>query len=89
MHYRRFLAFNVVGGLLWAAGVTYVGYFAGAALTKMGIEIDTILLPIIAVIILISVAPPAIHILKDKKRRHIIWNGIKKHATAKLSFKKK
>jgi hypothetical protein len=35
-------------------------------------------LPIIALIILISVLPPAIHILKDKKNRTAIWAGTKK-----------
>ena len=87
MHYRRFLAFNIVGGLLWAAGITYIGYFAGAALTKMGIEIDAILLPIIAVIILISVTPPAIHILKDKKRRAALVVMYKSHAPVWLGGK--
>jgi membrane-associated protein len=31
MSYRRFLAFNVAGGLLWGVGVTLLGYFAGAS----------------------------------------------------------
>ena len=86
MHYKQFLAYNLVGGFLWAAGITYIGYFAGAGLTKAGIDIDHILLPIVLVIILLSVAPPAIHILKDKKRRTAIWKAIKKQYAA--TFKK-
>ncbi len=31
MHYRRFLAFNAVGGVVWGAGFTLVGYFAGSS----------------------------------------------------------
>lgn len=31
MSYRRFLAFNLAGGLLWGVGVTLLGYFAGAS----------------------------------------------------------
>src|SRR5690348_1015266 len=27
MHYRTFLAYNVVGGTVWASGVTVLGYF--------------------------------------------------------------
>lgn len=80
MHYRTFLAYNLIGGFLWAAGVTYIGYYAGAALTRAGIDIDTILLPIVVGIILLSVTPPAIHILKDKKRRTAIFKAIKDHA---------
>lgn len=88
MNYRHFLMFNVVGGLLWAAGITYIGYFAGAGLTRMGIEIDAILLPIVAVIILLSIAPPAIHILKDKKRRTAIFKAIKQHTPTWLGGQK-
>lgn len=78
MQYQKFLAFNIIGGLLWAAGVTYAGYFLGRWFEHMGWEIDHILLPIIAVIILLSVTPPMIHILKDKQRRHAIWHATKR-----------
>ncbi|MBC7746486.1 VTT domain-containing protein [Pedobacter sp.] len=72
MKYPTFLAYNLIGALLWAAGITYFGYFAGAWFTSIGLSIDQVLLPIIALIILLSILPPAIHILKDKKRRKLI-----------------
>lgn len=78
MRYATFITFNVIGGLLWSAAITYLGYFVGSWLGKLGIDIDTIILPVVAVIILISVTPPAIHILKDRKRRQAIWRAIKK-----------
>jgi membrane-associated protein len=31
MPYRRFLAFNAAGGLIWAVGFTLLGYLAGAS----------------------------------------------------------
>jgi membrane protein DedA with SNARE-associated domain len=31
MHYRRFLLFNALGGLVWGVGFTLLGYFAGSA----------------------------------------------------------
>jgi membrane-associated protein len=31
MSYRRFLVFNVLGGLIWGSGVTLLGYFAGSS----------------------------------------------------------
>lgn len=89
MHYRQFLTYNVIGGFLWAVGVTYIGYFAGAWLTSMGVDIDTILLPIVVIIILLSITPPAIHILKDKNRRVAIWAGTKRQIAVVLSRKKK
>jgi membrane-associated protein len=88
MKYLTFLTFNVIGALLWAVGITYAGFYVGAALEKIGIEVDTILLPIIAVIILISVLPPAIHILKDGKRRTAMWNGTKKQIAILLKRSK-
>jgi membrane-associated protein len=65
MHYRRFVEFNIIGGLLWACGVTLAGYFLGNVIP----DVDRYLLPIVAVIILVSVAPPAYHVLKDPENR--------------------
>jgi len=87
MEYKKFLTYNVVGGLLWSAGITYIGYYSGAWFESMGIEIDHVLLPIVALIILVSVLPPVIHILKDKKQRDVIWAGTKRQCA--LLFKRK
>lgn len=64
MHYPRFLSYNLVGGLLWAVGVTTAGYIFGE-------RADGYLLPITAGIIIVSVLPPVIHVLSDylKERR--------------------
>ena len=65
MHYNTFLLFNIVGGALWAATFTYLGYFAGEILTKAGVNIEVTAI----IIILISVAPMVIHALKQKSTR--------------------
>ena len=52
MHYPTFMAFNVVGGLLWGVGLTMVGYLLGEAF-----NVDRYLLPIILVIVLVSFLP--------------------------------
>ncbi len=65
MKYETFLMYNVVGGLLWAVGVTVAGYFLGSAIP----DVDKYLLPIIALIIVASVAPPLYHVLKEKESR--------------------
>ena len=88
MDYRRFLTFNIVGGFLWAAGVTYIGYGLGSVFHNLGIEIDHVLLPIIALIILVSVLPPAIHIFKDKKTRAAFINGTKREIASIFRPKK-
>lgn len=35
MHYRRFLIANALGGLVWGVGYALLGYFAGAALSRI------------------------------------------------------
>jgi membrane-associated protein len=87
MNYSTFLRFNIIGAFLWAVGITYLGYFVGSWFESIGIEIDHVLLPIIALIIVISVLPPLIHIFKDKKQRVAFWNGTKRQLA--FIFKRK
>ena len=63
MDYRRFVTFNVVGGLLWGAGVTLAGYLLGNTIH----DIDRWLLPIIGVIVAVSFVPVAREILKARR----------------------
>jgi membrane-associated protein len=63
MPYRTFVTFNVLGGLLWAVGVTLLGY----ALGEMIPDIDTYLLPIIAVIIALSLIPIVLEWRRNRK----------------------
>ncbi len=46
---------------------------APALLARLGLDIDQVILPAVAIIILISIAPPIYHILKDKKQRDSIF----------------
>src|SRR3989344_2263622 len=72
MHYQTFLMFNLIGGLLWAVGLTLAGFFLGSLIP----DVDRYLLPILLVIIFFSVAPTAYHILKDPNNRNQIIKGI-------------
>ncbi len=83
MKYSTFVIFNIVGALLWAVGLTYLGYYAGAWLEERGVDIDKYLLLIIAFIVFLSILPPLIHGLKDKERRQNIKATIKKTASRK------
>ncbi|MDO8497702.1 MAG: DedA family protein [bacterium] len=74
MHYSTFLTYNIIGGFLWAVGVTVAGYFLGQAIPN----VDRYLLPIIILIIIGSIAPTAYHILKDPGHRKQIMNMIRK-----------
>jgi len=74
MHYMKFITFNIIGALLWAAGVTLLGYFLFKTFGQLidPEKIDLYLLPIIAFIILLSVSPAIISILKNPKGRAMI-----------------
>jgi membrane-associated protein len=60
---RTFFAFNVLGAGLWALGVSLAGYFLGSTIP----DIDKYLLPIIGLIIVISLIPPALEYRKHKR----------------------
>lgn len=77
MDYKTFLLFNVVGAFAWTATITYLGYLLGTWFTHLGLNIDQVILPIIMIILFISIAPPAYHILKEKKQRDAIWTATK------------
>lgn len=61
MPYSRFFTFNVIGAALWAAGIPLAGYILGDSIPG----IDKYLLPIILLIIVVSVAPTAIHLWRE------------------------
>lgn len=88
MNYRMFVIYNIIGALLWAVGLTYVGYYAGAWLEHQGIDIDKYLLLVIAGIIFLSLLPPLFHIFRDHERRAILKELAAKQ-TRKLKRKNK
>ncbi|MFM9053911.1 MAG: DedA family protein [Solirubrobacterales bacterium] len=62
MQYRVFVTYDIVGALLWGAGVTALGYFLGEIpFVKENIEV------ILIAIVLISVVPVMIELRKVKK----------------------
>ena len=65
MDYRKFVTYNVVGGVVWGSGVTFLGYLLGESIP----DIDTWLLPIVGVIVLISFVPIALEVLRARRER--------------------
>ncbi len=78
MSYRTFISYNLIGGLLWAGGITYLGYFLGSWFTSFGLDIDQVILPVVAIIILISISPALIHLLRDTEQRKTLWESTKR-----------
>lgn len=69
MTYRTFLMFDLLGGLLWTASVTYTGYFGGAFLQSHGINVEALVIPVIVIVTLITASSPLVHMLREPKRR--------------------
>ncbi|MBI2635544.1 MAG: VTT domain-containing protein [Parcubacteria group bacterium] len=65
MRYSVFLFYNVIGAALWAVGLPLIGYFLGNAIP----DVDKYIIPIVIMIIIASIAPPIVHILKSEEHR--------------------
>ena len=62
MDYRRFLGFNVIGGVMWIALLAYAGYFfGGLAVVKNNLTLVTI------GIIVLSLMPAVVEYLRNRK----------------------
>lgn len=72
MHYATFIVYNLIGALLWAIGLLALGYFLGNLIP----DVDRYLLPIILAIIILSVLPNIIHLMKNKTMRQALFNKI-------------
>lgn len=64
MRYRSFLVFNVIGGVLWGAGVTLLG----ALLGQFAVVRDNIELMLVG-IVLLSVTPIIVEYLRARRKR--------------------
>ncbi|NJM75018.1 MAG: DedA family protein [Acaryochloridaceae cyanobacterium RU_4_10] len=65
MNYRVFFIYNVVGGTLWAIGLTLLGYFLGRWIPSDLMEKYLIL--IIVMIVITSLLPSVWHLYQERK----------------------
>ena len=64
MRYRVFLAFDIVGGILWGAGVTLLGYFLGnVPFVKNNLQL------VILLIVFLSILPGLTALSRNVLRR--------------------
>ncbi|MBI3894605.1 MAG: VTT domain-containing protein [Acidobacteria bacterium] len=64
MRYRRFVTYNVMGGVLWILSMTLVGYFLGAYIPN----IDRYIHWVIAAVIFVSILPVVVEVLRARQR---------------------
>lgn len=66
---RTFLLWNIVGGILWTDGIILGGYLLAERITAVmePEEIDKYLLPVVALIVLISLLPIFIEVWRERR----------------------
>lgn len=73
MNYSAFLFYNILGGILWAIGISLAGFYLGSIIP----DVDKYLLPTVALIILASISPGIYHAIKNNKSRQKILTLLK------------
>ena len=63
MNYRRFVSYNVFGGVLWVCGMVLLGYSLGHAVP----DIDRHIHLVILVVVFLSILPPIIEALRHRR----------------------
>ncbi|MBI2337729.1 VTT domain-containing protein [Candidatus Daviesbacteria bacterium] len=74
MQYKKFVMFNLIGGILWAIAIPILGFYLGSLIP----DVDKYLLPIIGLIIFASILPVLHHILVDAEIRASIIKKFKR-----------
>jgi len=75
MNLTRFIIYSAIGGALWAIGVPIAGFYLG----KFIPDVDKFLLPIILLVILLSILPGLIELVKTKERRRKLFAFVLRH----------
>ncbi|MEV0411883.1 DedA family protein [Streptomyces sp. NPDC050448] len=68
---RVFTLWQVLGGLVWTAGLVLAGYALGASVPN----VDRYLLPIVALVVAVSLTPLAVEVIRSRSRRPHAPNG--------------
>jgi len=67
---RQFFIWNVVGAILWCDGVILLGYLLAERIyAAIGDKIDRYILPVVALIVLISVLPILIEFIRERRAK--------------------
>ena len=65
MMYKKFLAYNIIGGIAWATVMTSLGYFLGERIAG----IDKYIIPVVVLIMLGSIVPSMLEVYRRKKKQ--------------------
>jgi membrane-associated protein len=65
MEYRRFLFYNVAGGVGWVTSMTWAGYLLGRAIPNIGDYVHIV----VAIVIVLSLIPIFVEFARERRRR--------------------
>ena len=65
MQYRRFVFYNVAGGIGWVVSMTWAGYLLGQAIPNINDHIHIV----VAIVIVLSVIPIVVELVRERRRR--------------------
>jgi membrane-associated protein len=68
MRYRNYLSYDILGGLLWTLSTLLGGYF----LARRFPNIDRYIQWVIAVVVLVSLTPPVIHLWQRRRAKNVV-----------------
>ncbi len=66
MHYRKFLFYNILGGMMWTTGVSLLGYYLGSKISNP----YRFIFPIILFVIVSSFLPILFEFIKKYFKKH-------------------
>lgn len=70
---KRFMTFNIIGGLMWGAGITLLGYFVGSRIPHL----DKYLNYVVIGVVIASFALSFGHLFKEQETRRLFVSRIK------------
>ena len=71
MPYLRFLAFSILGGLLWILSMVLSGYFLGGVIERaLGVKLEDHIEKVVILVVVLSLLPPIIEFLKHRYGKH-------------------
>ncbi|HVQ91361.1 MAG TPA: VTT domain-containing protein [Mycobacteriales bacterium] len=68
MRFATYAAYSVLGGILWSAGITLLGYYLGH-IPFVQKTVRPLVEPVIIAVVLLSIVPAAIELLRSRRRR--------------------
>ena len=67
MAYRRFVFYNIAGGMGWVISMTWAGYLLGRVIP----DLDRYIHLVVAIVIVLSVIPIGIEIARERRKRSL------------------